>query len=86
LDIFKATQVAWNKRSVETQFVLPGIVEFIAIRAETVDYSTIEHCTGSNFSKKIIPLNAGWNDLGACDAVGASYPKTSTGMHAVATC
>ena len=33
------------------------------------DYAVLEKCPGSAFKIKMVPLNAGWNDLGAWDAV-----------------
>ncbi len=68
-DILGATKAAWSKRSAEAQFVRPGKSEFVAIPSESVDYAAIEQCPGSKFRIKMVPLNAGWSDLGAWDAV-----------------
>jgi len=78
-DILQATQDAWDKRSADNQFVRPGKAEFAAIPAESVDYAALEHCPGSSFPIKMVPLDAGWNDLGAWDAVWNVLPKDEAG-------
>jgi mannose-1-phosphate guanylyltransferase / mannose-6-phosphate isomerase len=79
LDILQATQTAWNKRSDDNTFVRPGKAEFAAIPSESVDYAAMEHCPGSSFSIKMVPLDAGWNDLGAWEAVWNVLPKDDNG-------
>ena len=39
------------------------------IPSESIDYAVIEKCPGSGFAIRMVPLDAGWNDLGAWDAV-----------------
>jgi mannose-1-phosphate guanylyltransferase/mannose-6-phosphate isomerase len=78
-DILQATQAAWVKRSADNTFVRPGKVEFAAIPSESVDYAAMEHCPGSNFPIKMVPLDAGWNDLGAWDAVWNVLLKDEAG-------
>jgi len=78
-DILQATQCAWDKRSADSAFVRPGKAEFTAIPSESVDYAAMEHCPGSNFPIKMVPLDAGWNDLGAWDAVWNVLPKDEAG-------
>jgi mannose-1-phosphate guanylyltransferase/mannose-6-phosphate isomerase len=78
-EILQATQAAWDKRSADNTFVRPGKAEFTAIPAESVDYAAMEHCPGSRFPIKMVPLDAGWNDLGAWDAVWNVLPKDEAG-------
>jgi mannose-1-phosphate guanylyltransferase/mannose-6-phosphate isomerase len=78
-DILQATQAAWEKRSADNTFVRPGKAEFAAIPSESVDYAAMEHCPGSNFPIKMVPLDAGWSDLGAWDAVWNILPKDEAG-------
>jgi mannose-1-phosphate guanylyltransferase/mannose-6-phosphate isomerase len=72
-DIFEATQKAWQARSEDivdgVKFIRPGKEEFIAIPSESIDYAVIEKCPKSQYSIKMVELDAGWNDLGAWDAV-----------------
>lgn len=78
-DILQLTQAAWDKRSSDGLFIRPSKAEFNAIPAESVDYAAMERCPGSNFDIKMIPLEAGWSDLGAWDAVWNALPKDSMG-------
>jgi mannose-1-phosphate guanylyltransferase/mannose-6-phosphate isomerase len=39
----------------------------------------MEHCPGSVFPIRMVPLNAGWSDLGAWDAVWKVLPKDEQG-------
>ena len=82
-DIYKAAHQAWNQRTSDlnttTPFVRPGKSEFTAIPAESVDYAVMERCPGSEFSILMVPLKAGWNDLGAWDAVWDVMPKDENG-------
>jgi mannose-1-phosphate guanylyltransferase/mannose-6-phosphate isomerase len=78
-DIAESTTIAWNGKTQDNTFVRPGKAEFTAIPSESVDYAVMEHCPGSNFPIKMVPLNAGWNDLGAWDAVWNILPKDEAG-------
>ena len=72
-DILAATQKSWQAKSIDasgdTTFVRPGKAEFNAIPSESIDYAVIEKCPQSTFPIKMVELDAGWNDLGAWDAV-----------------
>jgi len=72
-DIFGATETAWvaktTDQSDQTIFVRPDKVIFKTIPSESIDYAVIEKCPGSPFSVRMVELDAGWNDLGAWDAV-----------------
>ena len=82
-DILRATTVAWEQRSTDTNpatpFVRPGKAEFTAIPSESIDYAVMERCPGSEYPIKMVPLDAGWNDLGAWDAVWSVLPKDTSG-------
>jgi mannose-1-phosphate guanylyltransferase/mannose-6-phosphate isomerase len=82
-DILQATQNAWQARKVDansaSQFIRPGKAEFEAIPAESIDYAVMEKYPGSAFPIHMVPLNAGWSDLGAWDAVWKVLPKDAQG-------
>lgn len=78
-DILEATRSAWSTRGVDAQFVRPGKSEFCGIPAESIDYAVMERCPGSAVPIKMVPLDAGWNDLGAWDAVWNVLPKDENG-------
>ncbi len=72
-DILEATSEAWlgKTRDVngDTIFIRPDRTLFEAIPSESIDYAVIERCPGSRFPIQMVELDAGWNDLGAWDAV-----------------
>lgn len=82
-DILQTTTDAWVKRSTDANlsapFVRPGKDEFKAIPSESIDYAVMERCPESAFSIKMVPLNAGWSDLGAWNAVWNVLPKDEQG-------
>ncbi|WP_396435811.1 mannose-1-phosphate guanylyltransferase/mannose-6-phosphate isomerase [Limnohabitans sp.] len=78
-DIAQATQHAWEQRSTDAAFVRPGKAQFTAIPAESIDYAVMERCPGSAFPIQMIPLDAGWSDLGTWDAVWSVLPKDEHG-------
>jgi len=82
-DIALATKAAWTKCSrevsLDTRFVRPAKEEFRDIPAESIDYAVIEHCPGSTFDIKMVPLDAGWSDLGSWDAVLQASPRDEAG-------
>jgi mannose-1-phosphate guanylyltransferase/mannose-6-phosphate isomerase len=78
-DIANATVAAWNGKSQDKAFVRPGKAEFTAIPSESIDYAVMERCPDSNFPIKMVPLDAGWSDLGAWDAVWNVLPKDELG-------
>jgi mannose-1-phosphate guanylyltransferase/mannose-6-phosphate isomerase len=78
-DIAESTTIAWNGKTQDNTFVRPGKAEFTAIPSESIDYAVMEHCPGSSFPIKMVPLDAGWNDLGAWDAVWNVLSKDANG-------
>jgi mannose-1-phosphate guanylyltransferase/mannose-6-phosphate isomerase len=82
-DISLATRAAWVARSTDAKFVRPGKTEFATIPAESVDYAVMERCPGSAFDIRMVSLAAGWNDLGAWDAVWQVAEKDLDGNASV---
>ncbi len=78
-DIALGTRAAWGQRSADAKFIRPGKSEFTAIPADSIDYAVMEHCPGSEYLIKMVPLTAGWSDLGAWDAVWQVLPKDEGG-------
>lgn len=81
-DIANACDAAWAGHTRDGQFVRPDKDLFAAVPAESVDYAVLEHCAGqeaAGFSLRMVPLAAGWSDLGAWGAVWATQPKDEAG-------
>jgi mannose-1-phosphate guanylyltransferase/mannose-6-phosphate isomerase len=64
---------------VDALFVRPGKAEFGAVPSESVDYAVMEKCPGSDIDIRMVELAAGWNDLGAWEAVWQVLPKDADG-------
>lgn len=82
-DILDATQKAWDQKTEDqadgTPFVRPDKALFSVIPSESIDYAVIEKCPGSQYQIKMVELDAGWNDLGAWDAVWQVGNKDADG-------
>ena len=77
-DILSACEAAFAVRTVDARFVRPGKAEFAAVPAESVDYAVMEKCPGV-LDIRMQQLDAGWNDLGAWEAVWQVAPKDADG-------
>jgi len=82
-DIAAATRASWAPRQNDAKFVRPGKAEFAAVPSESVDYAVMERCPGSEeqtgIALRMVPLAAGWNDLGAWEAVWQVSDKDESG-------
>jgi mannose-1-phosphate guanylyltransferase/mannose-6-phosphate isomerase len=81
-DIAAACRAAFAARSADAKFVRPGKGEFAAVPSESIDYAVMEKCPGV-LDIRMQELDAGWNDLGAWDAVWQVLPKDEAGNAAV---
>lgn len=77
-DILQKSQAAWNSRTQDRSFVRPGKDAFADIPSESIDYAVIEDCPGQ-VPIVMVPLDAGWSDLGAWDAVWNVLTKDNNG-------
>jgi mannose-1-phosphate guanylyltransferase/mannose-6-phosphate isomerase len=82
-DIAAACRAAWAPRSTDARFVRPGKAEFAAVPSESVDYAVMERCPGSGIDIRMVELAAGWNDLGAWEAVWQVADKDAAGNASV---
>ncbi|MGY2487100.1 mannose-1-phosphate guanylyltransferase/mannose-6-phosphate isomerase [Cupriavidus sp. CP313] len=78
-DILQITRRAWEQRSRDGQNTRPGKAEFAEIPSDSIDCAVAERCPGSGFPIRMVPLDAGWSDLGAWDAVWNVLPKDDDG-------
>ena len=78
-DIMAASRLAWNDRTIDKNstnlFVRPNKDKFMSIPSQSIDYAVMEHVPNSKKPIKVVPLDAGWNDLGTWDAVWRALPK-----------
>jgi mannose-1-phosphate guanylyltransferase/mannose-6-phosphate isomerase len=82
-DILNATQKSWDHKMEDkvdgTGLIRPNKELFSSIPSDSIDYAVIEKCPGSDYQMKMVELNAGWNDLGAWDAVWQVGNKDTDG-------
>lgn len=81
-DIASATQAAFDARTVDAVFVRPGGAAFAAIPSESVDYAVMEPLAAladRPIDLRMVSLAAGWNDLGAWEAVWQVSDKDAAG-------
>lgn len=78
-DILAACEAAWALRQTDGPFVRPDRAAFALVPSESVDYAVMERCPGSAFDIRRVALAAGWNDLGAWDAVWQVADKDHAG-------
>lgn len=77
-DIAEATRYAWEQRTQDANLIRLDSVLFANIPAESIDYAIIELCPG-HLPISMVPLDAGWSDLGAWDAVWDVLIKDDNG-------
>ena len=93
-DIAQASRAAWATKTVDASFVRPGKAQFATIPSESVDHAVMEKCpidpnarpatdAGPLFDIRMVPLEAGWSDLGAWDAVWQVRAKDDAGNASV---
>ena len=78
-DIKKAADLAWQARVIDQKFIRPSKDLFGQIPSESIDYAVMEKCPGSEFGVRMVPLDAGWNDLGAWESVWLTADKDASG-------
>jgi len=79
LDIFEATLNAFKKNTTDNQFIRSDQENFSKIPSESIDYAVIEKCNAAGIPVKVVPLDAGWNDLGSWDSLWSFEDKNEKG-------
>jgi len=83
-DILAACQTAWDLGSTDGEFVRVGKEAFANCPADSIDYAVMERIAAGSDSGLlppgvVIPLSAGWSDVGAWDALWQVLPKDDSG-------
>jgi mannose-1-phosphate guanylyltransferase / mannose-6-phosphate isomerase len=83
-DILHACQQAWSTRTSDVflnglMFIRPDAELFSQVPSESIDYAVMEKCPGTDTSVMMVPLDAGWSDLGAWEAVWQVSAKDQHG-------
>ncbi len=82
-DVLSACKTAWAKGSSDGEFFRVGKAEFAACPSDSIDYAVMERLTAAGATGLpkgvVIPLSAGWSDVGAWDALWKVLPKDTQG-------
>lgn len=81
-DILAACRAAWDQGSVDGDFLRVNREAFIQCPADSIDYAVMERIAagdGSLPAGVVIPLSAGWSDVGAWDSLWEVLPKDRDG-------
>lgn len=81
-DILAACRSAWESGSVDGEFLRVGKDDFTRCPADSIDYAVMERIAageGNLPAGVVIPLSAGWSDVGAWDALWKVLPKDENG-------
>ncbi len=83
-DILEACEAAWNKSTSDLSFVRVDAEAFAACPSDSIDYAVMERLAGAQAVEGlpqgvVLPLSAGWSDVGAWDALWQILPKDEAG-------
>ncbi|WP_394789471.1 mannose-1-phosphate guanylyltransferase/mannose-6-phosphate isomerase [Rhodoferax sp.] len=82
VDILAACQTAWDAGKTDGEFVRVGKEAFCACPSDSIDYAVMERIASGQAGLPpgvVIPLAAGWSDVGAWDALWQVLPKDDAG-------
>jgi mannose-1-phosphate guanylyltransferase / mannose-6-phosphate isomerase len=84
-DILAACEAAVEQGSVDGEFVRVGKEAFSQCPSDSIDYAVMERLAGASANTAqlppavVIPLSAGWSDVGSWDALWQVLPKDASG-------
>ena len=81
-DILTTCQTAWSQNSVDGEFLRPEKTAFVQCPADSIDYAVMENIGTGMDSLPIglvMPLSAGWSDIGAWESLWQVLPKDNKG-------
>ena len=83
-DILAACDAAWAQGKTDGEFVRVGKEAFSQCPSDSIDYAVMERIAGAVGNSAlpagvVIPLSAGWSDVGAWEALWQVLPKDADG-------
>ena len=93
-DILAACKTAWGQGTTDGEFVRIGKEAFAACPSDSIDYAVMERLAGEGLAGAaanngqpaprlppgvVLPLSAGWSDVGSWDALWQVLPKDGAG-------
>lgn len=80
--MLQACQAAMAQSQRDLDFIRPDAQAFAACPADSIDYAVMEHLPARpalGIAACVVPLSAGWSDLGAWDALWDVLPRDADG-------
>ena len=74
-DIANYSKLAWDARKTVDKTTSLLFEEYSRIPRESIDFAVMERFKEADLDLKVIPLDAGWSDLGSWQSVGNYLPK-----------
>ncbi len=81
-DILTACRAAWDQGSADGEFLCVNKEAFVQCPSDSIDYAVMEHIAAGESSLPlgvVLPLSAGWSDVGAWDSLWQALPKDAAG-------
>lgn len=78
-DILEACRTAMEMSAQDTDFIRVGAAAFAACPSDSIDYAVMERITGDSQLSAVLPLSAGWSDVGAWNALWEIGNKDAAG-------
>jgi mannose-1-phosphate guanylyltransferase/mannose-6-phosphate isomerase len=78
-DIAQSCKAAWLRASTEGNVWRVDAQSMAGCPSDSIDYAVMEHLADCGIEGAVVPLEAGWNDVGAWDAVWDILPKDEAG-------
>lgn len=81
-DILLSCNAAWQVEQLDGNFVRVGKAEFELCPSDSIDYAVMERIAAGQINLPagaVIPLSAGWSDVGAWDSLWQVLPKDTDG-------
>lgn len=81
-DMHAACETAWRGGTSEGAFFKADAAAFAACPSDSIDYAVMERLTAARalgIPGVIVPLTAGWSDVGSWDAIWELLPKDEAG-------
>jgi len=80
--MLEACRTTWQRAAIDGDFHRLGASEFAACPSDSIDYAVMERLSVDNPvlpQGAVVPLSAGWSDIGTWDALWRALPRNETG-------
>jgi mannose-1-phosphate guanylyltransferase/mannose-6-phosphate isomerase len=74
-DIYNAAKTAWDDAKKDLDFIRLDLESFSKCRSDSIDYAVMEQTKNA----LVVPLDAGWNDVGSWSSVWQALPQDENG-------